>query len=311
MREISKPLVRQGHLLLILFVCCSGIAQTGSKIIDDPEPKKGLGAIPFKDQSNSQEGQVPTVPAQKSEVKSQHLRWFLNVNAPTSVALGTTSQETYGGQLNLEFYEGNLYHSKVWAGGSYNRSWQAKSSSIFTDIFDGYFQQSRKLGANRGGLYGRAEWFLNTALGMALQQSYGAGYFSSSKKTGPFEFNWLGDLRYSSERVYENTGTAGFVGSRFEGQLTYRHKDAKDPSKTQYLVISRSWINPMWNDVNALQAFTTFQISVPLGHFICLNFNPMEDYYMRNAPAGNKKNYFTSSVSLQVKRSYVPGQGCY
>lgn len=254
---------------------------------------------------------APAIPKPQGKPAGPKLRWFFEINAPASIAFGTTSQETYGGQLDVEVYEGKLNHSKLWSGGTYNRSWQVGSQSIFTDTFDGYFQQSRSLGAQRGGLYGKMEWFLNTALGMALQDSFGAGYYSPKKKAGAFEFNWLADLRYFRERLYKTTASLELVGSRLEGQLTYRKKDPADPNKTKYSVISRSWISPMWNNENTLQAFTTLQISVPLGRSICLNFNPIEDDYMRNAPMGNKKNYLTSSVTLQVKRSFDPKQGCY
>jgi hypothetical protein len=101
------------------------------------------------------------------------------------------------------------------------------------------------------------------------------------------------------------------VGSRFEGQLTYRKADAADPNKTKYSLISRTWINPMWNNQDALQAFATFQVSVPVGRSFCFNFNPIEDDYARNAPPGKKRSYLTSSVTLQIKRTYDSKQGCY
>jgi hypothetical protein len=261
--------------------------------------------------SRGEQPGIAATPNPPPKVSDPNLRWFFNINAPASVAFGTTSQETYGGQMDVELYEGKLDHSKMWAGGTYNRSWQVGSASIFTDTFDGYFKQSRSLGANRGGFYGRAEWFFNTALGMALQDSFGAGYYSPNKKAGPFEFKWLADLQYSRERLYNTAGNLNLVGSRFEGQLIYRKKDAADPNKTKYSLISRSWINPMWNNQNAFQAFTTFQISVPFGRSFCLNFNPIEDDYMRNAPTRKKRNYLTSSVTLQIERTYDSKQGCY
>jgi hypothetical protein len=261
--------------------------------------------------SGKEQAAMTATPNPPAKVSDRNLRWFFNINAPASIAFGTTSQETYGGQMDVELYEGKLDHSKMWAGGSYNRSWQVGSTSIFTNTFDAYFQQSRTLRANRGGFYGRSEWFFNTALGIALQQSFGAGYYSHAKEAGPFEFKWLADLRYSSERLYDTTRNLNLVGSRLEGQLIYRKKDAADPQKTKYSLISRSWINPMWNNQDALQAFTTFQISVPFGRSFCFNFNPIEDDYVRNAPAGKKRSYLTSYVTLQVMRTYDSKQGCY
>jgi len=280
--------------------------------LENQQFRTSLAALSFRDMLDFPiEQAAATTPKPPTRVSDPNLRWFFNINAPASIAFGTTSQETYGGQMDLELYEGKLNHSKMWAGGTYNRSWQVGSASISTDTFDGYLQQSRSLGANRGGFYGRAEWFLNTALGMALQQSFGAGYYSPDKKAGPFEFKWLVDLRYFNERLYNTAGELNLLGSRFEGQLTYRKKDAADPNKTKYSLISRSWVNPMWNKESALQAFTTFQISIPFGRSFCLNFSPIEDDYLRNAPIGKKRSYLTSSATLQVQRTYDSKQGCY
>jgi hypothetical protein len=282
--------------------------------LEEDQQLQTLPAVLSLEDTLSDKGKQPAIAATPNlppTVSDPNLRWFFNINAPASIAFGTTSQETYGGQMDVELYEGKLDHSKMWAGGTYNRSWQVRSASIFTDTFDGYFQQSRSLGANRGGFYGRAEWFFNTALGIALQQSLGAGYYSQNKKAGPFEVKWLADLRYSRERLYDTTGNVNLVGSRFEGQLTYRKADAADPNKTKYSLISRTWINPMWNNQDALQAFATFQVSVPVGRSFCFNFNPIEDDYARNAPPGKKRSYLTSSVTLQIKRTYDSKQGCY
>lgn len=283
------------------------------QVWEDPRGVSLRAKTSFKSPDNSNPQQAPSSREKTTDKKSPDpaVRWFFNVNAPPSVAFGTSSQQTYGGILDFQAYEGKLYRSEVWTSGTYNRAWQVKSPSIYTDNFDGYFQQSRKLASNRGGVYGRAEWFLNTSLGMALQESFGPGYFSPDKKMGRVEFRWLADLRYSRERLYQTRGGQDFVGSRFETQITYRRKDAHDPTKTKYLVIARSWINPMWNDEHALQAFTTWQVKFPFGKSVCLGFTPIEEDYMRNAPIGMKKNYVTSSVSLQIQRTYDPNKGCY
>jgi hypothetical protein len=270
-------------------------------------------ALSVKRANRSQTPQEPASAAQEADKKTATpaLRWFFNVNAPPSVAFGTTSQQTYGGILDFQLYKGKLNRSELWTSGTYNRTWQVKTPSIYTDTFDGFFQQRRTLASGRGSFYGRAEWFFNTSLGMALQESFGPGYLSPEKSWRNFQFHWLADIRYSRERLYKSASDLNFVGSRLETQLTYRHKDPDDPTKTKYEVIARSWINPMWNDEHALQAFANLQVSVPFGRSICLNFSPIEEDFMRNAPIGNKQSYLTSSVSLKIQRSYDPKTGCY
>lgn len=238
-------------------------------------------------------------------------RWVFNINAPLSVAFGSTSQETLGGLWTLDFYEGKSNHSKVAAGGAHNRTWQTGQPSVTTDTFDGFFQESHSFGARAGGVYGKVEMFLNSSLGMAREASLGAGYFSSPRRLGPVQFNWLADLRYFNERLYGSGGNLGLVGSRFEGQFTYRKMDSVDTSKVKYLLISKTWINPMWNNENALRMFTTLQLSVPFKRTLCLSFAPIENDYMRNAPVGKKPNYFTSSVTLKVEHGSDPNQRCY
>lgn len=237
--------------------------------------------------------------------------WLINVNAPASVAFGTTSQETFGGSMRLDFYEGARNHSQLAASGTYNRAWQVGSPSIYTDVFDGFFQQGRSFGPNRGGLFARAEWFLNTSLGLALQESFAPGYYSPVKKVGPFNLNWLADIGYFHERLYKTAGDLNLVGSRIEGKLNYMKMDATDATKLKYSIIADAWIVPMWNNQDALQAAVTFEVDFPIKKSVCFAFNPIDDYYMRNPPAGHKTYYATSSATLKVQHGSNPKQRCY
>jgi hypothetical protein len=279
--------------------------------IETHEPVALSNEVSFRDQPCLQNTRRTTPSETEKPSAKTGTRWVLSSNAPLSVALGTTNQETLGGLSTLEFYEGKSNHSKLAVVGTHNRSWQADQPSVTTDTFDGFFQQGHSFGARDGGVYGKVEMFFNSALGMAREGSLGAGYYSSAKPLGPVQFNWLADLRYFNERLYGSHVDSAFVGSRFEGQLLYRKMDSVDKSKLKYLLTSRSWINPMWNNQNALRGFTTLNLTVPFKRSLCMSFSPIEENYMRNAPVGSKRNYFTSSVTLKVEHGSEPNQRCY
>jgi hypothetical protein len=281
---------------------------------DDQKPRLILGALKFRvhciENSEMATASPKTAAPQKAPV------WVLNLKTPAFLAFGTASQETFGGTASLDVFSGTagtsyLYHSRLVASGTHNRTWQVGSPFVTTDTFNAFFQQSRSFGTTRGGIYGKAETFLNTSLGLAAQDSFGLGYYSPVKNYGPVQFNWLADTRYFRERLYATPGSLDLVGSRLEGQLIYRKTDPSDKSKTKYSVILKTWLNPMWNDERALQAFATLSLSVPIRRSLCISFNPIEDDYLRNAPLGNRKNYATSSVSLSIEHGSDPKQRCY
>ncbi len=274
-----------------------------------PTPAASLLAQPLAASTAGADTPQGKKPASGQATKSPG--WLININAPVSVAFGTTSQETFGGSMRLDFYEGTLNHSQLAASGTYNRAWQVGSPSIYTDVFDGFFQQGRSFGPNRGGLFARAEWFLNTSLGLALQESFAPGYYSPVKKVGPFNLNWLADIGYFHERLYKTAGDLNLVGSRIEGKLNYIKMDAADPTKLKYSIIADGWIVPMWNNQDALQAAVTLEVNFPIKKSVCFGFNPIDDFYMRNPPAGHKTYYATSSVTLRIQHGSNPKQRCY
>lgn len=279
--------------------------------LDYEQPRLALAALTFTDPPCPETAQASLTSSSDAPPASGAVRnWVLAVNSPASLAYGTASQMTLGGLATVDVYEGELNHSKLAAGGSYNRSWQIGSPSITTDTLDAFFQQGRSFGSNRGGVYAKAETYLNTSLGLAREDSFGGGYYSRNFTGGPFQFKWLADLRYFREQLYA-TDALNLVGSRFEGQLIYRKKDPTDNTKTKYDVILKAWVNPMWNHESAFQGFASAQISFPLGQSVCLAFSPIEDDYLGNPPAGNRRNYATSSISLKIQHGSNPNQRCY
>lgn len=281
--------------------------------LDDQNPRLLSGVLRFGDLDCLE---IPVAIAQPPQQGQAGTSWVLNIKAPASLAFGTASQETFGGIASLNIYSGRVgqvprYHSELAATGSHNRSWQIGSPFVVTDTMDAFFKQSRSFGAAHGGIYGIAETFLNTSLGLAAQDSFGAGYYSPSRNLGPLQFNWQADLRYFRERLYASSESFDLAGSRFEGQLIYRKQDPQDKSKTKYLVILKSWINPMWNNEQALQAYGSLTLSLPLGRSVCIGFTPIEDDYLRNSPPGSRKNYATSSINLAIEHGSNPKQRCY
>jgi hypothetical protein len=236
--------------------------------------------------------------------------WTFSINAPASFAFGTASQITLGGFGDLDLNEGKLNESDLSVTGNHNRSWQIGSSSVVTDTMNAYFNQRHSLGTNRGGIYARAETYLNTSLGIAREDSFGGGYSSPSYSKGPFDFKWLADLRYFRQRLYA-TEPLNLIGSRFKIQMDYRKKDPDDKTKIKYDVNFQAWINPMWNNESALRGFALMRIGFPIKKSVCFSFNPIEDDYLRSPPPGNRRNYATSSVTLVIKHSSSPSQGCY
>lgn len=280
--------------------------------LDDRQPRIVSAALTFSDPPcDATAHESPSHAAAPPDTRGVVSRWFLDVNAPASFAFGTSSQETFGGAMTFELYEGNLNHTRLAAAGAYNRSWQVKSPFVSSDTMDAFFQQGRSFGTNRGGIYGKAEAALNTSLGQVLEESFGGGYYSPTMGGGPLQYKWLADLRYFRERLYATPADLNLIGSRLENQLIYRKADSADKTKTRYSLILDAWVNPMWNNEKALEGSANVQVSVPLGPAVCFSFVPVEEDYLRNAPAGNRKNYVTSSLSLVIKHGSDPHQKCY
>ncbi len=254
---------------------------------------------------------VATPKRPPSAIGHSNSRWVLNINAPESITAGTENQLTWGGTLIVDIFEGKRNHTRLAAAGTHDRSWELGSPFITTDTFDSFLQQSHSFGTKRGGVFGNVETFINTSLGVALQQSYGAGLYSRNIIASPFEFKGSADIRYFNQRLYGAAKNLNLAGSRFEGQAIYRKMDPVEAGKVKYLVIAKAWVNPMWNNEQALQGYGTLQLGVPFGHFVCLSFSPVEDNYVRNAPGGHRKNYFSSSVGLKIERGSDPKQNCY
>jgi hypothetical protein len=248
--------------------------------------------------------------AQTPATPSSSFGWSVGLSAPQAFTSGTQSQQMLGGSLGLEFDEGILNHTLVSGGGTHTRTWKVGSPFVTTDLFDAYFQQGRLFRPQGAGLYGRVETWFNTSLGMALQKTYATGLFSPSKRAGPTQVKGQFDLRYVDERLYGTAPALHLFGSHFEGQAVYRKLDASG-QKDKYFILLKTWVNPMWTNERALQAYGTLTVSIPFGHSVCLDVNPIEENYLRNAPPGKRPNYVTSKISVKIQRGSNPEAKCF
>lgn len=150
--------------------------------------------------------------------------WFLAINAPESMVNGTNSQQQLGGSASLNVCEKTKNnHSVLSIGGQHMRTWKIHQPSIITDTFDASFEQQHMFHRPDGaGVYGIAETFFNTSLGMALEKSFGTGLSSAQFTKGRFSYSGRADVRYFNQRRYNVTSTLNLAGVRLDEQVRYK-----------------------------------------------------------------------------------------
>ncbi len=269
-------------------------------IILDGQPPVLISAI-----TDAQFGEEPPTPHDlttclgpypETPFTRQKTAWIVDLNGSPSMINGTQSQQQLGGGMTIDVCENTKRNHSVFdVGGSHARSWNAGKPSIVTDTFDASFTQQYFLRGPEGPLvYGVADTFFNTSLGMALQKSFGAGYHSRtfSNNSKSFSYSWAGDLRYFNERLYATSSTLNLAGARLQGDARYK--------KGKFSIDAKAWINPMFNDEHALQALGSLNPSFKLKPWVCIGLK-QEDDYLGNSPANKRKNYLSTSVSLSVQ----------
>ena len=229
----------------------------------------------------------------------QKTSWFLAVNAPESMINGTNSQQQFGGAASLNICERTkVNHSVLSVGGQHMRTWKIHQPSIITDTFDGALEQQHMFKRPDGaGVYGIAEMFFNTSLGMALEKSFGVGLFSAQFTKGRFSYSARADVRYFNQRRYNVKSTQDLAGARLDGQGRYK--------LGKFSVNGHVWIEPMFNNAQALQGFGRLAPGVSLGPWVCLSLTE-EDDYLGNSPPGKRKNYLSSSLTLKIQHGQDP-----
>ncbi len=259
-------------------------------------PLSGTSAVEFGDQQPSpQQFAGCRGPYPDSPFTPQTTSWFLDIKAPVTMVNGTQSQEQFGGNAALDVCENTKTNHSVFAvAGQHTRSWKVHQPFVTTDTFDGSFAQQHMFGRPDGaGVYGIAEMFFNTSLGMALEKSFGIGVFSPQFAKGNLSYSFRADVRFFDERLYSTSRSLKLAGIRLDERVGY--KIGKKFSFNQH-----GWINPMINDAQALQAYAKIGPAITLSPWLSLSLSE-EDDYLGNSPVGKRKNYLSSSIGLKIQ----------
>jgi hypothetical protein len=234
--------------------------------------------------------------------------WSLGLNAPESAINATQSSQNLGGLLVSNLYFDDPNHLIFSAAGTHQHNYST-GKSIKTDLFDSFVQFGHTFGSKPSAkftFYQVGEWFFNTSLGLAAQRSAGAGVFSPTLRplSENFSLKFGADLRYFNERIYGTSSVLDLAGSRIQAKAIYKSADRK------YFISAVTWINPMWNNESAWQAYGNLTLSLPFGKHVCLDFTPASDEYLENAPHGDRKNYLSSTATLKIIAGPNPSQTC-
>jgi len=237
-----------------------------------------------------------------SQMKLRPSIWTLGITtAPgESVILGTQSQYSFGGFMTTYVCEKTqLNESDFDITGLHTRSAKIHKPSITTDTLDGRFTQKHFFANPSGaGLYGIADMFFNTSLGLALQKNVGVGLFSRQfGNVKGFSLRAQADVRYVNERFYGSTPSLNLAGIRMDLQARY--------NKGRFSIGGEIEPVPMFNDGHAFQAFAKLGPSYTLNPWVCLGLNE-EEHYLDNAPTGFRKNYVASTLTLTVQHDSNP-----
>ncbi len=219
---------------------------------------------------------------------------FALLGAPNKVVLGTESQEQFGASLNAEFCEGSRRDTtSVAAAGSHARAYERGTASIQTDVAGAEIEQQHFFRSPQGAaIYGVGELFTNNSLGMAMQKSAGVGLLSPQYRIKALSYDFAADARYLNQHLDHVSPALNFAAIRLKEQM---HVQGRLFSWNE-----QGWIMPVLNDAHALQAYASFGPSVALKPWLHLGLMA-EESYLGNAPSPNRKNYYSSALTLSIE----------
>jgi hypothetical protein len=185
--------------------------------------------------------------------------------------------------------------------GQHTKSAKINKPSITTDTLDGRFIQKHAFAdPSEAGIYGIADMFFNTSLGLALQKNFGVDLFSRTfGNVKGFSFRAQADVRYVNERFYSSSPSLNLAGMRMDLQAHY--------AKGRFSIGGELELEPvpMFNDGNGFQAFGKVGPSYKLNPWVCLGLNE-EEHYLGNAPNGFRENYLASTLNLSIAHDSSP-----
>ena len=220
--------------------------------------------------------------------------WSLALQgAPNTVVLGTQSEEQFGAAASLSLCEANPRNTtNLTASGNHARVYEEKSASIRADIAAAEIEQQHFLHTPQGAaIFAVGGVFTNNSLGMAMQKSIGVGLLSPQGSRKALFYDFAADLRYLNQHLDHTSPSLNLAGLRLKQQT---HAQAGFFTWNE-----QAWIMPIFNDVHALQAYASIEPSIALKPWLHLGLNE-EESYLGNAPQPNRKNYFSSTLSLTL-----------
>jgi hypothetical protein len=212
---------------------------------------------------------------------------------PDKVVLGTQSQEQFGANAQLNFCEGSPRDTtNLFASGSHSRTYKENSTAIHTDLASAQLEQQHFFKSTQGAsIFGVVEEFTNNSLGMAAEKSAGIGLTSPKFHSGNLNYNLSIDARYIGEHLDHTAAHLDLAALRIMQEMHLQGKFAWD---------EQVWIMPTLNDIHALQGYASAGPAITVKSWLKVSLNE-EEYYLGNAPAPNRKNYFASTLKLTIQ----------
>lgn len=221
---------------------------------------------------------------------------FMLQGAPDRVVLGTQSQVQFGAGADLRFCESSPREiTEIAARGSHVRNYKQRSSSIQTDVASAHIEQQHFFRSPQGpAVFAVGELFTNNSLGMAMQKSVGLGLLTPQYHHRSFYYDFAVEARYLNQHLDHSGPPLNLAAVRVKEQT---HSQGSIFTWNQ-----QAWVMPAINNVHALQAYASLGPAISLKPWLRLGFTE-EESYLGNAPRPNRKNYFSSVLSLTIQGS--------
>lgn len=283
---------------------------------ENSQPSSSSSANASRFNGEQGHGTSQTGKARASASKPSDSSIQISLNAPESVMNGTENQNSFGGAFRLIVRPQDLCDAPNWStalllSGNHSRTWihAAPIPAITMDQFDGTLSISNRISkGNPTAFYLIGDMLGNSALGLALQQSYGGGFshplFSSGCGPHPQQNYVLTvsedvGMRYVHDRFDAPAQPVDLASARIGMKLSYiPFRINQDGSKKpKYNLQVLLWSMPAVNDLRETQAGGTAALSVPLNKTLTVTLSEEDDYFS-HAPKFHRKNFSRSMVAL-------------